>query len=67
MPAFKKENEYAVRSLRDSWVPGLKQILFKVFIKDPGTKSERPPTLFRRAISMDDTRKNWIQERTGLP
>lgn len=67
MPAFKKENEYAARSLRDSRVPGLKQILFKVFIKDPGTKSESPPTLLRRAISMDDTRKNWIQERTGLP
>lgn len=69
MPTLKKENYVSVRSLRDSQVPGLNQTLLKVFFKDPGTKSERPPMLFRCAILMDgkkelDARKDWFTLKT---
>lgn len=48
-----------MRLLRDSWVSALRQILFNIYIKDPGTRKERPPTLLVCVITAEDTRKNW--------
>lgn len=62
---YLRRKTLAARLLRDSWVSALKQILFNIYIKDPGTRKERPPTLLVCVITVEDTRKNWTPEGTG--